>query len=381
MNISPFDLFLLLGGLQGFILAVLLWVNTKGRRLSNRLLAGLIGLMALMSFAVGIPVANRTISLFLDLFPVFNAMLLGPLLFLYTKSLLDPEFRIGKAEKRHFFPILIDWGAPLLGWTFMLGLLLSMHTREEGIRWGHWMDQYNTYVDIPRWLSLATYWLLTRQWMNKQVARQNASHQLLHVRWLKQFLNVMLGFLLIWLLHLVPYIIPATGLTVLDQWGWYPIYIPLSVLIYWLGLKGYLHARNSPSAALLVETTPKATSTQLPADTVEAIIMRLKEAMQVDHLYLNPELTVDKVGKHIQLPAKTISFVLNQHLKKSFNTFVNEYRVAAVIKQLSNSGSEQFTIAGIAFSCGFNSQATFQRTFRQLTGMSPTEYLSRQASV
>ena len=32
------------------------------------------------------------------------------------------------------------------------------------------------------------------------------------------------------------------------------------------------------------------------------------------------------------------------------------------------------TITGIAFESGFNSQATFQRTFRQMTGQSPREY-------
>jgi len=32
------------------------------------------------------------------------------------------------------------------------------------------------------------------------------------------------------------------------------------------------------------------------------------------------------------------------------------------------------TIAGIAFECGFNSQATFQRTFKELTGQSPSEF-------
>jgi AraC-like DNA-binding protein len=309
-------------------------------------------------------------------------MLVGPLLFFYTKSLLDPNFKLGKTERWHFYPVLLDWGAPLIGWTFLAGHLVGVFSRHDGSQWGQVMDEYNTYSDIPRWLSLATYLLLTKRWVKKQVFLPEASIQnQSHVRWIKQFLTVLLGFLLVWLLHLVPYIIPATRTALLDQWGWYPLYLPISVMIYWLGLKGYLHSRSSPLPEKPVaETTSKAISSWLSNDTAERILTQLQAAMQADKLYLDPELTVDKVGRHVQLPAKTVSFVLNQHLQKSFNAFVNEYRVEAVKARLADSGSQKFTIAGIAFTCGFNSQATFQRTFRQLTGMTPTEYLSRQAS-
>jgi AraC-like DNA-binding protein len=36
------------------------------------------------------------------------------------------------------------------------------------------------------------------------------------------------------------------------------------------------------------------------------------------------------------------------------------------------------TLVGLAFECGFNSQATFQRAFRAATGQSPGDYLASQ---
>ena len=74
MTIAPLDLILLLGSLQGLILATLLWVNNKGRQLANRLLACLIGSLALMSSAVGVPITGRWISLAIDLLPFFLVM-------------------------------------------------------------------------------------------------------------------------------------------------------------------------------------------------------------------------------------------------------------------------------------------------------------------
>lgn len=376
MTIAPLDLILLLGSGQGFILASLLWLNPKGNRLSNRLLASLIGLLALMSLAVGIPVANRWVSLALDLLPLIMAMPLGPLILFYTKSVLDPTFRIDRIQRRHFYPVVLDWGAQLTGWTFMIGALSGVFRGQDGPAWGYVMDEYNTYVDIPRWLSVTIYLILTRQFLGQHQPIDNVGNQPQNLAWLRQFVNIFLIFQGIWLIHLVPYIIPALRGPLLDKFGWYPIYIPIAVMIYWLGLKGYLHSRNSSVAVL----GRKISATFVPAETVEKALRSLTTAMQTDKLYLDPELTVEKIGRHTQLPPKTVSFVLNQHLQKSFSTFVNQYRIEAVKQQLTNPANEHLTLTGIAFECGFNSQATFQRTFKQMTGVSPKEYTNRQAS-
>nr|WP_255486927.1 helix-turn-helix domain-containing protein [Mucilaginibacter sp. SP1R1] len=80
------------------------------------------------------------------------------------------------------------------------------------------------------------------------------------------------------------------------------------------------------------------------------------------------------LSKHINIPAKTISALLNNHLHQSFNQWVNSYRVAAFKQRLADANSSHLTLAGIALECGFNSQATFQRIFKQFTGKVPSEY-------
>jgi len=196
------------------------------------------------------------------------------------------------------------------------------------------------------------------------------------MRWLRQFITIFLVFQVIWFIHLVPYIIPATRNALLDAFGWYPLYIPIAVMIYWLGLRGYIHARSQ----VVQPATRKSTPLALPKDQADETLCRLQRAMTEDKLYLDPELTVDKLGRHVQLPPKTVSAVLNQHLRKSFNGFVNEYRIAEVKRRLGDTAHAHLTLTGIAFDCGFNSQATFQRTFKQLTGHTPKEYVNQQAA-
>lgn len=372
MPIPFLDLLVLLGALQGFILAILLWFSRKGSPVSNRLLAGLILLLGLASLAVGIPNTNWQVSLFLDLAPLIMVMPMGPLLYFYTRSVLDPTFHVGREEQRHFYPVVLDWGAKGMGCVFVAGRLLGAFEQRQGPVWGRIMDEYNAYVDVPRWVSLTVYVLLSARLLRRHHAltQSYTTEPPQTLPWLRQFLAVFSGFQLLWLIYLVPYIIPASRDFMLDRLGWYPIYIPIAILIYWLGLKGYLQSRSQPVGP----TARKVRATPLPAETIAKTVGRLKTAMQADKLYLDPELTVEKVGRHVQLPAKTISFVLNQHLQKSFNAFINEYRIEAVKQGLTDSANGHLTLTGIAFDCGFNSQATFQRTFKQMTGLSPKTY-------
>ncbi len=368
---------LVLGTLQGFILSPLLWFDRRGRRLPNRLLAVLIGLLALASLAVSVPVTNRWVSLFLDLAPLIMVMPMGPLIYFYTRSLLDPDFRLGKRERRHFWPVIIDWGGKLIGWGFLFGILFGVFNHQNTLKVGHVMDEYNTYADIPRWLSMTGYLMVTRRWLWQFEKTISATEpQWANLRWLRQFLTVFLGFQIIWLLHLIPYIIPSTRNALLDAFGWYPLYVPIAILIYWLGLRGYLHSRST----VLPEPVRKNTAPVLPDELIQETARGLLKAMEIDKFYLDPELNVEKVGRHLQVSPKTISAVLNQHLGKSFNTFINEYRLEEVKQRLTDSASSNLTLTGIAFECGFNSQATFQRVFRQMTGYSPKAYLNRQAA-
>jgi putative ABC transport system permease protein len=74
------------------------------------------------------------------------------------------------------------------------------------------------------------------------------------------------------------------------------------------------------------------------------------------------------------LTTHELSRMINVVLKKSFNDFINEYRVAEVIRKMQNPANDHITLLGIALESGFNSQSTFTRIFKQMTGKSPVEY-------
>jgi AraC-like DNA-binding protein len=226
------------------------------------------------------------------------------------------------------------------------------------------------YADIPRWVSITVYVFLSWRYLRIGAAPPAGNVQPPMRKWLQQFITVFLAFQLLWLVFLVPYIVPASSNWLLRKFDWYPIYIPLAVMIYWLGLKGYFLSLTPET-----EKKKKVPTRDIAKEVVGQTIHLLQKSMEKDKLYLNPELNLDAVAKHTGIVAKTISAVLNQHRQTSFNEWVNGYRISEFKQKIHDGSLQQLTISAIATECGFSSQATFQRIFKQSQGVTPSEYL------
>jgi AraC-like DNA-binding protein len=356
---------ILLGALQGFIISVLLFLSKRSRQ-SNRILAILIFLMSLASLSLYVTgtswYSHSPIVIFLSNFiPMVIIMPMGPLIYFYIHSFSDPAFVYKKKYRIHFYPVLIDLVPYLAAIFYVTGLIFKFLPKNDAA-WGRFVDEYNIYSDIPRWLSISIYLWVANKYL-KSTSRP--------IPWLNQFVRIFTVFQVIWLCFLIPYVIPRYSNRLLDLFNWYPVYIPLSILIYWLGIKGYLlsQAQN--------ENHRTRKSSVLDKHLSEDLVDRLKKVMEEEKLWMDPALNLSMLSNHTGIPSKTISAVLNQYLDKSFNDFINAYRVTAIKARLLSSSDKNLTIAGLAYECGFNSQPTFQRAFKSIQGESPSEFLSK----
>ncbi len=372
------EILILLGALQAFILAGMLLFK-KGNRLSNRMLAALIFLMGLASLSLYVTGTNwyrqSPVIIFLSNFiPMIIIMPVGPLIYFYVRSFSNPAFEFKKKYRRHFYSAIIDFVPYLTALFYVIGLILKWFPKNDA-PWGKFIDQYDVYSDIPRWLSITIYlWFSNRylKSLKNQIGKFSSDHEG-HLRWLTQFIRIFALFQIIWLCYLVPYIIPKYSNRLVELVDWYPVYIPMSILIYVLGIKGYIKA----SLPWISENRPARKLPPIDEQFGSEVISRLRKAMEVEKLWLDPALNLSMLTKHTGIPSKTISAVLNNQLNKSFNEFINEYRIHAIKARLLAPGDKNLTIAGLAYECGFNSQPTFQRAFKSIQGESPSEFIAK----
>ncbi|MBS1933778.1 MAG: AraC family transcriptional regulator [Bacteroidetes bacterium] len=364
---------ILLASVQGIIVCCLLFFSKKNKT-QNRILARLIFLIALASFNLYGNIENwfgsSLLQFITQIIPLVIIMPIGPLIYFYVQSVLNPGFEIQKKQKLHFLPVIIDLVPSIIAIVFVIGVLTKT-IRNNPAPIGNFIDNYNVYADIPRWFSVTVYVLLSSRYLIAYKAKLNGNlnGKTENFNWLMQVLNMFKIFQVIWFVFLVPYVIPKYTDWMLNTFDWYPLYIPMAVLIYWLGIKGYIISQQKINAEKKANA-----NNPLSPQQIKEVIASLMKAMEQDKIYLNPNLNLAIMSEKTGVAQKIISSVLNQHLQKSFNEFVNEHRVNAFREKIMEPALSHLTIAGIALECGFSSQATFQRTFKEITGKSPSEF-------
>jgi len=124
---------------------------------------------------------------------------------------------------------------------------------------------------------------------------------------------------------------------------------------------------------------PKYVRSLLTEEQARPYLNRLKTLMEQDQLYLDPELSVDTLSKKLRLNSKYLSQLVNAHIGKSFNDYLNELRFEKAKKLLTDPARSQRTVLEIGHDAGFNSKSTFYRVFKQAVGMTPVEYRAQQS--
>jgi AraC-like DNA-binding protein len=376
----------LLGALQGFIVSWLLRASGRFRpeeRLSRRLLAALIfwiALACLNLYLIHEPFWTATLAgnILAAIIPLIVVMPIGPLIFFYVRSCEEPDFRLTRRHRRQFVPVVIDLFQHAFLLLFLIALILRLVPPNK-YPVGTWEDYYDQYADIPRWISLTIYLRLASRYLGR---RRKASlpadpEDSRRMAWLRMLLRVFWAFDLLWLAHLIPYELPKIGDELIDRFDWYPLYIPLVIIIYFLGAKGYFisTAHRKQPAPNMPDKKPPALS--IPKEKMDHVTAVLRKLMEEDRIWLDTDLNLGKLAHYCEVAPKTLSIILNQHLGMSFTDYVNHYRIDAVKERIVLPESRQLTVAGLAYECGFNSLPTFQRAFKATTGMSPKEYMCR----
>jgi len=101
---------------------------------------------------------------------------------------------------------------------------------------------------------------------------------------------------------------------------------------------------------------------------------RLKEVIAAGRFFEDAELTLASLALKLGIHPQDLSWILNHGLQKNFNDFINEFRVREVVRKMRDPQFRQLTLLGIAYESGFNSQRTFNRAFKEVTGKTPAAY-------
>ncbi|TQV81212.1 helix-turn-helix domain-containing protein [Exilibacterium tricleocarpae] len=96
--------------------------------------------------------------------------------------------------------------------------------------------------------------------------------------------------------------------------------------------------------------------------------------MQEQKPYLDTGLRLKDLAGMLSLSSHQLSELLNQTLGKPYYEFINEYRVAEAKAIMRRPESAAMNMLAVAHAAGFGNKASFNRIFKEITGMTPSAY-------
>lgn len=125
----------------------------------------------------------------------------------------------------------------------------------------------------------------------------------------------------------------------------------------------------------LLDLDEKYSSSSLKGVDELQLYLRMKQAIEEDQLYLDPDLSLRSLADKLSTNTKYLSQVVNHNARCNFQQFINQYRIAAVKEKIKDQHYNNLTLFGIARKCGFKNKSTFYKVFKEVTGVTPRKYL------
>ena len=116
--------------------------------------------------------------------------------------------------------------------------------------------------------------------------------------------------------------------------------------------------------------------TQDKIDQIEKTNEKLLDYIENEKPYLDPELSLQELADQVGEKRYFLSIVINQKHNMNFFEFINLYRIETVKTMMANPENKDLKLIHMALDAGFNSKASFYRIFKQMTNMTPSNFIT-----
>jgi len=392
----------------GLILSVKTYFYETGHREANRFLAAfLFGISFLFFEVFHYFLCNSAIVSAVTLGGVHQiTLLLGPFAYFYVRGTLRDNARLKRLELLHFVPFFV---------ILMGNLPYFLSPWEEKLRAVNFLCTKNwpdflalrlnfiasyTHLEFLRILSVLVYggaqWALILNYRKPADLKDPSLVQYIMVRrWLIIFVSL-------YSVMAIQRIGLGSILMVASEWSMLEgvtLITCISLSIFYLVLNfGAFIFNNLLDGLVIAPVEHLATNTGetaysahpvLPGSIAEEAVHSWYESLfqqeylqEIGHLldkwsenkkYLDRANLAD-LSSEIGIPSHHLTYYFNNILGLKFPDWRNSLRIAHAKSLIDEGAMEILNIEGIANTCGYSSRTTFSRVFKEITGLTPSEY-------
>jgi len=363
--------------IQGIFLGLILIFNKKNKY-SNRILAVLLFVIAFSML--------RWHFQYIEFFAAYYYMvyinipfylLVGPLVYLYTRSITGTLTQFSGRIFYHFIPFVLFFSFMIFKYHIIDGArnIEDLKRISNSSFLGLEFFAFIFLILIMIYI-LLSFHLLKKY--NKNLKDMFSDIEKLRLLWLNLFLTLAIVFCLILIIAgvLIVKKLILSSMGYVAGLAIYSIFLISNFAVTYFSIKypevftqEVLISSKKPYRSFNIDETQ--------GDEYKKIIIK---SMEEDKPYLNDSLTLKDFSEMIDLPSHIVSMTLNVHVNQNFYNFINMYRVEEVKRMFCEKDYKDFTILRIAFEAGFNSKTTFNTMFKKFTGNTPSQFRKNSSS-
>jgi len=328
--------------------------------------------------------------------------LIGPMLYLYIRSILTDNSKLQRRDFWHFLPMIIYFLATVPN-TFV-PWAENVELAERVVENPDIISEYRAtvltkifpplFVFLSRLFLILGYALWSFGLFINFIVNKRYSTVLSKQHFMKKWLFQLLGFLLVLVISQIFLVIRSFDMHFVDLSSTIKIIRTISGA----GLIGLLISPFFFPAILyglprLPESTGAMDSGQkeLPGnsaksnkpsnsyecDYLRSIGHQVDSYMKEHQLYLNPDCNLAYFSKLMEVPAHHVAYYFREVKKQRFNDFRNEWRIQHAKTLIKEGKATEMTLEAIGSLSGFTSRNAFTTDFKKIEGISPGAYAAR----
>ncbi|MFD1161454.1 helix-turn-helix domain-containing protein [Hwangdonia seohaensis] len=370
MTLNIYNTLILAGIIQGFIFSIVVFTSKKYRHRCIYYLIALIlcfTLSNLQYFLSDAEIITRVDMHNFIFFPLGS--LIPVLIYFYVIIFLYPSKKIVTQEKLLYIPFLF-----FLIFTFVYRVSIISHVENKVSYtvFGYFLSVQEL-GGLILTIAILTYLIFKLKKFKK--SQNRLDFNIIHgdLNWLTITLIIFVALTLLWMVLAIDNIFFSNFST-----SFYALWVSISATIYWLGYIGIYKFKVLEQRKTIRRSVNK---TQQPIhlkSEKNEYIQKLEDLFQKDKIYLNPNLTLDRVADTLNISTSHLSRIINTELGVGFTEYLNRFRVEEAKRLLNTPDFFNYTIIAIGLEAGFNSKSAFFNVFKKITGKTPHEYRKGQ---
>ena len=110
---------------------------------------------------------------------------------------------------------------------------------------------------------------------------------------------------------------------------------------------------------------------------IEEMVLKELKKFELSKDYLDSTFSIHQLAKNLNTNTSYLSSVINEKKGKTYKQYITELRINYLIKILiTNSKFRKYTIEALGEEIGYTNASSFSRSFKNFTGLTPTNYLN-----